>query len=105
MSDAVDKTEALLAAMWLRIRPLVQERLDTLDRAAAAATAGTLLEEQREAAADCAHKLAGSLGMYGYDEGTRVARQIELLLDYATPDAAKLGELVAELRRTVFPSE
>ena len=103
MSDAVDKTEALLAAMWLRIRPLVQERLDTLDRAAAAATAGTLLEEQREAAADCAHKLAGSLGMYGYDEGTRVARQIELLLDYATPDATRLSELVVELRRTVFP--
>jgi HPt (histidine-containing phosphotransfer) domain-containing protein len=103
MSDPADKTEALLAAMWLRIRPLVEERLETLDQAAEAATAGTLLEEQREAAANCAHKLAGSLGMYGYDEGTRIARQIELLLDYATPDAARLSELAAELRRAVFP--
>jgi len=105
MSDPADKTEALLAAMWLRIRPLVEERLETLDQAAEAATAGTLLEEQREAAANCAHKLAGSLGMYGYDEGTRIARQIELLLDYAAVDAARLNELVAELRRTVFPNE
>jgi HPt (histidine-containing phosphotransfer) domain-containing protein len=103
MSDSADKMEAVLAAMWLRIRPLVEERLETLARAAEAATAGTLKEEQREAAADCAHKLAGSLGMYGYDEGTRIARQIELLLDYATPDATRLSELVVELRRTVFP--
>jgi HPt (histidine-containing phosphotransfer) domain-containing protein len=101
MTDATDKMESLLAAMWLRILPLVQERLKTLDRAAEAATAGILGEEQREAAADCAHKLAGSLGMYGYDDGTRIARQIELLLDYATPDAARLSNLVAELRRAI----
>ena len=51
-----------------------------------------------------AHKLAGSLGMYGYGEGTRIARQIEVLLvGDGTPDAARLGSLVAELRRAVFP--
>jgi hypothetical protein len=60
MGDPADKTAALLAAMWLRIRPLVEERLETLDRASEATTAGRLREEQREAAADCAHKLAGS---------------------------------------------
>ena len=54
--------------------------------------------------ASTAHKLAGSLGMYGYDEGTRIAREIEVLLGgEATPDAARLGDLVAELRRAVFP--
>ena len=42
--------------------------------------------------------------MYGYDEGTRIAREIEVLLaGDATPDAARLGNMVGELRRAVFP--
>jgi hypothetical protein len=41
--------------------------------------------------------------MYGYDEGTAVARKIEVLLGEATPDAARLRALNAELRRAVFP--
>ena len=53
---------------------------------------------------DIAHKLAGSLGMYGYDEGTRVARELELLLEGAAPDAERLRELAARLRRAVFPA-
>jgi len=32
--------------------------------------------------------------MYGYDEGTRIAREIEVLLaGDATPDAARLGNM------------
>jgi hypothetical protein len=42
--------------------------------------------------------------MYGYDEGTRIAREIEVLLAAeATPDAARLGNMVGKLRRAVFP--
>ena len=103
MNEAEEKTAALLAALWLRNRPLVEERLATLDQAIAAAAAGTLTVELREAAADNAHKLAGSLGMYGYDEGTRVAREMEILLDYRTPDHARLVVLAAELRRAILP--
>ena len=104
MTDAEDKTAALLATLWVKIRPLVEERLATLDKAAAAASAGTLAEDLRKEAASSAHKLAGSLGMYGYDEGTRVARELEVLLGNAKPDAARLGALVAELRAAVFPA-
>ena len=101
--DNQEKTAALLASLWLRNRPLVEERLATLDRAASHAAAGELEEDLREEAADTAHKLAGSLGMYGYDEGTRIAREIEVLLGKDAPDAAGLGTLVAELRNAVFP--
>jgi len=76
MTDAADKTAALLANLWVRVRPIVEERLVTLDRAAAAAREGPLADALRVEAASAAHKLAGSLGMYGYDEGTRVAREI-----------------------------
>jgi len=104
MIDSDEKTASLLAEIWQRNRPLVEERLALLDRAAAAAAAGALNLEPRAEAGGAAHKLAGSLGMYGYDEGTRIARQIEvLLLGDATLDAARLGTLVAELRRAIFP--
>ena len=103
MADAEDRTATLLAALWVRIRPIVEDRLATLDRAAEAAKAGSLNAELRAEAASCAHKLAGSLGMYGYDEGTRVAREIELLLGCVSPDSAPLSVLVTELRAAVFP--
>ncbi len=102
MADAKDKTDALLATLWVRIQPLVEERLATLDQAAAAASAGTLGDELRKKAAANAHNLAGSLGMYGYDEGTRVARQLEVLLNGAAPDAVRLGGLIAELRSVLI---
>jgi hypothetical protein len=41
--------------------------------------------------------------MYGYDEGTRIARQLEALLGGQTPDVAALGNGVAALRRAIFP--
>jgi HPt (histidine-containing phosphotransfer) domain-containing protein len=104
MNQAQDKTSALLASLWLRNRPLLEDRLATLDRAAAMAAAGDLSVEMREEAADIAHKLAGSLGMYGYDHGTRIARQLELLLDYPSPDPAQIRSLASELRGTIFPS-
>jgi HPt (histidine-containing phosphotransfer) domain-containing protein len=104
MIETQEKTASLLASLWLRNRPLLEERLATLDRAASAAAAGALVEELREEAADTAHKLAGSLGMYGYDQGTRLARQLELLLDYRTPDPTQIRSLAAQLRRTVFPT-
>ena len=103
MTDAGDKTAALLAKLWVKIQPIVEERMATLDRAAEAAAAGTLAEDLRKEAGSDAHKLAGSLGMYGYDEGTRVAREIEVLLGGVKPDGARLVALIAELRKAVLP--
>ena len=103
MTDTDEKTASLLAAIWQRNRALVEERLTLLDRAAAAAAVDALSDSLRQEACGAAHKLAGSLGMYGYDEGTRIARQIEVLLGDATPDPARLGALVVGLRRAIFP--
>jgi HPt (histidine-containing phosphotransfer) domain-containing protein len=104
MTEAQDKTAALLAALWVRNRPVVEERLTMLDRAASGVAAGTLSEELRTEAVGSAHKLAGSLGMYGFDEGTRVARELEVLLGESAPDVARLSGLIAELRRAIFPA-
>lgn len=103
MSEAEDKTTALLAQLWVKNRPIVEERLATLDRASAAAASGQLNAEVRRDAAQAAHKLAGALGMYGYDEGTRIAREIDALLSAEMPGVARLAALIAELRAAVFP--
>lgn len=103
MSEAEDKTTSLLAALWLRVRPIVEERLATLDGAAAAVTEGSLTELLRKEAQGSAHKLAGSLGMYGYDEGTLIARQLEVMLESNAPEAGSLTGLISKLRAAVFP--
>jgi HPt (histidine-containing phosphotransfer) domain-containing protein len=103
MPESADKTTALLAKLWLKIRPIVEERFVVLDRAATAAGQGSLSDDLRIEARSAAHKLAGSLGMYGFDEGTRVARQLEQMLDAGAPDPARLTALVTELRAAVDP--
>ena len=103
MTDVEEKTAALLAQLWQKNRPIVEERLATLDRASAAAASGGLNSDLRKEAAQAAHNLAGALGMYGYDEGTRVAREIDALLSSDLPAAARLGDLTARLRAAVFP--
>jgi HPt (histidine-containing phosphotransfer) domain-containing protein len=105
MSEVQDKTAALLATLWVKIRPIVEERLATLDRVGSAAAHGSLTDDLRAEGRSSAHKLAGSLGMYGYDEGTRVARELEQLLDSGSSDPARIGALIAGLREAVFPKQ
>ncbi len=102
MTDPAVKDKPSIEAIWLRNRPLVEERLALLDRVGS--VAAPLSDELRAEASGVAHKLAGSLGMYGYEEGTRIARQIEALLGDVAPDVARLSALVKELRRAVFPA-
>src|SRR5438270_12535796 len=103
MPEPEDKTTALLAKLWVKIQPIVEERFVVLDRAAAASGQGSLSDDLRIEARNAAHKLAGSLGMYGFDEGTRVARELEQMLDAGAPDPARLTALVTELRAAVDP--
>ncbi len=94
-------TQKLIAALWQRNQPQVLDRLALLDRAAAAVATGKLTPFLRDEAAGIAHKLAGSLGMFGFHEGTRVARELELRLECSTPDATAIILLTAELRRAL----
>ena len=79
--------------------PLIADRLNGLDIACEAAVLGRLSPIMRRGAMDTAHKLAGSLGMFGYPLGTELAREIEQMLEYdGVVDAGMLRELVIELR-------
>jgi HPt (histidine-containing phosphotransfer) domain-containing protein len=97
-----ESAKRMLAALWERNLPVLRDRLAELDAAADAAASGKLTTELREDASSTAHKLAGSLGMFGYPRGTEFARKIEVLLSEPGPtDALTLRELASSLRESV----
>ena len=89
-----------LAAIWQRQQPQVSQRIELLEQAAAAIP---LSEARQQEAASIAHKLAGMLGMFGFTEGTEIARELEQHLDQPNPEAATLSRLAQQLRASVFP--
>jgi len=94
-----EATRKLLASLWERSLPVLRERCALLERAAAAAQAGILTPELRAEATAIAHKLSGSLGMFGYPEGTDLARRIEEHLEDDGPvDPPRLTQDVAALQ-------
>jgi HPt (histidine-containing phosphotransfer) domain-containing protein len=101
--DQVDAQIAdLLSQLWQKNLPTIRERLDLLDQFGSAAVAGTLEEHTRIEALNIAHKLAGSLGMYGYQQGTELASKMERILKSPTPETlTTLRALAADLRKSL----
>lgn len=96
------KTEALLKDLWRRKLPMIREHLEILTQAAETIQTATLTAPLRREAAISAHKLAGSLGMFGYPEGTRLARDLEHLLDaQAQPPPETFAMLLRQLREAL----
>lgn len=95
----------LLANLWDRSLPTLHERLDILDRTALEAVSGNLSEISRIEALNVAHKLSGTLGMFGRHQGTEIARELEQILSGPMPAAAlsRLVTLAASLRQKLFP--
>jgi diguanylate cyclase (GGDEF)-like protein len=88
---------------WERFRGAVMERVDAVEAAAVALLEGRLDDAERRHAEREAHKLAGSVGTFGFAHASRIARDIELLLQGTAPleqaDALKLTDLTVALRR------
>ncbi|MGC1248579.1 MAG: response regulator [Spirulinaceae cyanobacterium] len=91
-----------MAQMWQQYRGLMTERLEALQEAAAAIQQGQASSELNYSAQKAAHKLAGVLGMFNKEAGTKVARQIEDLLQDKSEKVPQRGEqllaLVQQLR-------
>ncbi len=103
LEQAQSTTKQLIATLWLRNQPQVLERLALLEHAAAASASGTLTPDLQQQAVDIAHKFAGSLGMFGFHEGTLKAREMEQHLKAPAADPHRLATLAAELRESLFP--
>lgn len=97
--------QTALAAVWEQLKPVVAARIRTIRQAVEAGRDGSLHSDLRREAESAAHKLAGSLGMYGYERASHRAGQIEAELqgcDPLTPDdVSRLTALVRTLEEAV----
>lgn len=74
------QTISAINLIWQKHKARIFEQVNVLEQAAIAATQNDLNRELHSQAEREAHTLAGSLGTFGYPEGSKVARQIEKLL-------------------------
>jgi HPt (histidine-containing phosphotransfer) domain-containing protein len=103
-AEMAQEIARLIASLWERNRGQVEERLSLLESAAAANRQGDMGEELRNTAREIAHKLAGSLGMFGFPLGSEFARQLELMFEHGHPDPEALTELTVQLRGSLANS-
>ena len=96
-------TLTLVTALWERKRPLMLQRLTVLDQAAEAAAKGDLSSLCQQALNE-AHKLAGSLGVFGFPRGTEIARELEQELERGTLEPEQILLLTKQLREALFPA-
>lgn len=94
---------AAIAAIWQRQVPQTRQRLHVLRKAADMLSETRTLEpDLRAEALDIAHKLAGSLGMFGYSDATEHARAVEQELEHSgLPQPERLEHHVAELEASL----
>ncbi|HEV2349595.1 MAG TPA: Hpt domain-containing protein [Terriglobia bacterium] len=101
--SADDKIKAAVFALWGRFQATMFARLSLIEQASGAALKGSLNDEQRSAAWNAAHKLAGSLGTFGLGEGSKLASQLEMMLEggarFSPEESSRLKDLAEKLRQ------
>ncbi len=87
-----DRTE-VITKTWSKFKDLAFQRLRDLENLAVAVVEEQLTEEISDRALNSAHKLAGSLGCFGFPEGSRIAKQIEQQLRDHSVDRNHLSQI------------
>ena len=102
-SGSEEEVRRIVAEVWVASRPSIEGQLSTLEEAVGELAENGRREPAQRARAE-AHKLAGSLGMFGLWEASSLARRIELYLERGTSTRntdGELSELVPALRRAL----
>lgn len=100
-STATEQARLAAIALWDQFKPPILERLTVLDQAVIAIESGHISDDLRQQAEYAAHKLAGSLGMFGFPDGSRLSGEIETALQCLADNvqAPSLKELISQLHR------
>ncbi|MBD1823681.1 response regulator [Cyanobacteria bacterium FACHB-DQ100] len=97
------QTTAGMSSIWNEVKETVAHRIATVERAVALLLQNKLNPELWQQAEQEIHKLAGSLGMFGADQGSRLAQEIEPLFQKGRSlshhEMQHLSKLVAALRQ------
>lgn len=101
-TEAAAGLSAAIHAVWTRHRDEVLARVEVVEEAVAGVLAGSLDEKLRTHAVREAHKLAGSLGTFGFARASELARDIESVLQAdgsLRSEGPRLAELILSLRQ------
>ena len=102
-SNKKQQTKEVLTQAWGNLKSQNSDRIAVLEKIITALEDNSLQEELRVKGYSEAHKLAGGLGIFGFNEGSRLAKEIEQILkSEVILDRNKvlhLGDLVKLLRR------
>ena len=96
------KLGSAVAEIWEKFRGATLERVATLENVVISLLDGELDATLRREGEREAHKLAGSVGTFGFARGSELAREVELILGGTAPipesDSLRLSELTVALR-------
>ncbi|HIK17050.1 MAG TPA: response regulator [Leptolyngbyaceae cyanobacterium M33_DOE_097] len=105
-SATEETARSAVIAAWDEFKQPILERVALVDRAVVALEAGNLPETIRQVAAEAAHKLAGSLAMFGFPKGSALGKVLEQMLQSPQPsDLAHLKALTTELHQVLHQHE
>jgi diguanylate cyclase (GGDEF)-like protein len=97
------QTMTAVAALWERFQESTMQRIAVLEQAVLALLTGALPATLQQQAEREAHKLAGSLGTFGFAKGSQLAQGMEHMLQpgqpLGPPQTLRLSELVVALRQ------
>ena len=102
-NPSVAQIEAEVTDIWQDIRDQLSQRATVIEQASLALQTSQLSPALRLSAEQNAHKLSGSLGMFGSEQGSRLAQKIETLLtvDVQPGQIPTFCQLVQALRQEV----
>ncbi|HEX3893361.1 MAG TPA: Hpt domain-containing protein [Terracidiphilus sp.] len=94
----------IMNRMWEKFLPDIGDRVRVLENAAEALAQGSISAELRAEAFSAAHKLAGTLGTFGLEEGTVLAREAEAFYSTDASVTASNGRpaIIASRLRTML---
>jgi diguanylate cyclase (GGDEF)-like protein len=95
------KLGSALAILWQRHRQTNLDRISLLEMTTANVLRSVIDDASIAEGVSAAHKLAGSLGTFGFDAGSRAALEAESLLREPIIDGRLLAESVTALRTSV----
>ena len=95
--EAIARAKQILERLWEQHKGTILERVSALE--IAAASAPHLDVAARQEARSAAHKLAGSLGTFGYNDASDWARESEQILEKEQIDTADQQRLVANAQK------
>jgi HPt (histidine-containing phosphotransfer) domain-containing protein len=95
------KMREMLAGIWERHKPEMDERMAVLERVFQWLGVRDLTPQERNDAVYAAHKLAGALGTFGRAEGSEIARSLERCLEGGGPPDSGISEAIGRLRAII----